>query len=337
VHPEDHRVVVRAMGTVIPAREIVLKSRVSGEVTSIHPGFTPGGFLEKGSEILRIESEDYTLALARKKSAVADAEYALKLEQGYQDVAKREWELLNTGKPVDERDAELALRKPHLEKAKADLKAALAELQQAELDLSRTSIDAPFNATVRTKTVDVGSQVSPQDPLAELVGTDEYWIQASIPTERLSWISIPRNPNETGSRVRVVYRDSYERAGIVIKLLADLETEGRMARVLIMVRDPLGLQARGKKQPPLLIGEYVRVEIEGRQLKGVYRIPRTALRDDARIWIAAGQGKLEIRTVQTLWRDAQTVLLREGLQPEERLIVSDLPTPVQGMPLQIVQ
>jgi hypothetical protein len=36
-----------------------------------------------------------------------------------------------------------------------------------------------------------------------------------------------------------------------------------------------------------------------------------------------------------LWRDAQTVLLTDGLQPAEQLIVSDLSKPVNGMQLQV--
>jgi hypothetical protein len=118
-------------------------------------------------------------------------------------------------------------------------------------------------------------------------------------------------------------------------LLGDLETEGRMARILVEVKDPLGLKAKGKYQLPLLIGEYVRIEIEGRELQNVYRIPRSALRDDANIWIASDDGKLEIRSVKTLWRDAQTVLLGEDLEPGSRLIVSNLAAPVNGMPVQI--
>ncbi|UCF91265.1 MAG: efflux RND transporter periplasmic adaptor subunit [Desulfobacterales bacterium] len=335
VVPEAHRVAVPAMGTAIPAREIILKSRVSGEIVTVHPEFTEGGFLTAGAEILGIDPQDYKLALTQKQRAVADAEYALKLEQGHQDVAKREWQLLNGNKSAKARDIELALRKPHLAKARADLAAAKADLDQARLNLARTTIRAPFNAIVRTKNVDRGSQVSVQDQLAELVGTDEYWIQASVPVDRLEWIKIPLRPGEAGAPVRIMYRNGYERTGTVIKLLGDLETAGRMARILIEVTDPLGLQAPPRKQPPLLIGEYVQLEITGRQLENVFRIPRPALRDNTRIWIADEEGKLAIRRVETLWRDAETVVLREGLRAGDRLILSDLPTPVDGMPVNI--
>ena len=114
VYPATHSVMIQAMGTVIPARELVLKSRVSGEVVATHPDFSQGGFLKKRTKILQIDDADYQLALAQNQSALVNARYALKLEQGRQEVAKREWGLLNGNKEAVEEDNELALRRPHL-------------------------------------------------------------------------------------------------------------------------------------------------------------------------------------------------------------------------------
>jgi RND family efflux transporter MFP subunit len=313
----------------------MLKSRVSGEIVDLHPEFTEGGFLKKGMNILKIDPLDYEIALAQKKSAVKDAEYALKLELGHQVVAKREWELLNGSQPVQDKEVELALRKPHLEKARADLEAAEADFKTAMLDLERTRIIAPFNAMVRSKSVEIGSQVTAQEPLAELVGTDAYRIQASIPIDRLGWIQIPDKVGGPGATARIIYGQGYERVGKVTRLMGDLATQGRMARVLIEVTDPLGLKDSLKDRKPLLIGDYVRVEIQGRKLDRVFQVPRAALRDNSKIWIVSDNQTLEIRTVYPVWRDADIVLLQDDLSPGERLIVSDLPAAVEGMPVQI--
>ncbi len=336
VHPRTERILVSAMGTVIPAHEIVLESRVAGEIVSIHPEFTVGGHLNKGSEVLQIDPQDYELALTLAKARVKDAESKLKVLKAEAAAAKDEWRVINRNRAgKNNKPSPLLIKEPQLTAAQAMLTAEKADVKKAQLDLARTKISAPFNAIVRKKHVDIGSQVSSQEQLAELVGTDVYWIQASMPVVRLNWIMIPRNSGEPGAKVRIFYRDGIELNGTVIKLLGELEAEGRMARVLIEVKDPLGLNLAEKKHPPLLIGEYVRMEIEGRQLKNVFRIPRTALRDNAQIWLLSNDGKLEIRTIETLWRDAQSVLLTDGLQPGEQLIVSDLSKPVDGMPLKV--
>ncbi len=331
--PDAHQVTVTAMGSVVPAREITLKARVSGEIQSIHAEFVEGGFIRAGEKVLKIDAEDYELAIARKESAVVNADYALKVEMGYQDVAQQEWSLLYPERTADASEAELALRQPHLAKAQSDLAAARAELEQARLNLSRTDIVAPFNAIVRSTHVNVGSQVSTQDALAQLVGTDEYWIQVSLPVERLTWIQIPRANGEIGAAVTVSYRGN-QRQGSVARLLSDLETEGRMARILVSVKDPLGLKSKAREgAAPMLIGEYVRVEIQGQRLTDVYRIPRSALRDNSTIWILADDDTLKIMPVETVWRDADHVLMNNGIVPGQRMIVSDLAAPVDGLPL----
>jgi RND family efflux transporter MFP subunit len=337
IQPGIHNVAVQAMGTVVPAKEIVLESRVSGEIVALHPQFAVGGFLEKGSEVLRIEPLDYELAVTLAEARVKDSESILKVAEEEAAAAVEEWRLLYSNKPENAEIPALVAKEPQLEAARAKLAAEKADLQKAKLDLARTRIKAPFNAIVRKKFVDIGSQVSGQEQLAELIGTDVYWIQASIPVDRLNWITIPRQSTETGSKVRIFHRNEYIHSGTVIKLLGDLEQEGRMARVIIEVRDPLGLRRKEKKQLPLLIGEYVRLEISGRQLDNVYRIPRTALRDSNRIWVASSEDTLKIRDVDILWRDSDTVLFRDGLQPGDRLIVSELPTPVDGMAVQIAR
>lgn len=335
VRPETHTVTVRVMGTVVPAKELTLKSRVTGEIVRMHPEFTEGGLLHKGEEILRIDGQDYRLIVAQKHSAVADARYALKLEMGRQEIARREWQLLNGDNPTPAEDAELALRKPHLEKAQSDLIAAEAELEAARLQLARTKIYAPFNAIVRSTSVQQGSQVTPQENIATLVNTDIYWIQASIPVDQLKWIDIPGREASIGSEVEVRYQNGAVRTGRVIKLLSDLEKQGRMARLVIQITDPLSLASPDAEAPAMLIGEYVQADIRGRQIPDAYRIPREALRERSRVWIVGTDDTLDIREVHVVWRDTQSVILKQGLTPDERVVVSDLATPVEGMAIDI--
>lgn len=320
----DETVVLHLTGTVIPAEEVLLRARVGGEIAETAPEFLEGGLFAKDAQILSIDPVDYELALATAKSALETARFNYKLELGRQDVAKREWELLKSN-DASEMEKELALRIPHLAASKAALESAEATAKKAQLDLERTDIRAPFNAVVLGANVNAGSQASQQDVLARLAGTDTYWVIVSIPVDRLEWLSIP------GSAAKVVSPSGAIREGRVIKLLGDLEEQGRMARLLLEVHDPLCLKPENKGKKPLLLGEYVRVEIDGRELKGVYSIPRKALHGNTQIWIATTDGKLDIREVDVLWRDARQVLIRDGLSADERLIVSDLTAPIQGM------
>jgi hypothetical protein len=188
---------------------------------------------------------------------------------------------------------------------------------------------------VLSKSIDIGSQVGTQEALAELVGTDTYWVQVSIPIERLDWIQIPRRTGEPGAPVQISYGQAHSVDGTVIRLLGDLESEGRMARLLIAVDDPLNRRPAKRQAPPLLLGEYVKAKIQGRVLDNVFTIPRTALRDANTIWLVKNDNRLEIRQVVPVWRDAQSVVLHDDLKAGDRLIVTDLPAPVNGMEVRI--
>lgn len=61
------RIYILGMGSVEPARSIDLTSRVSGQIIQVSPNFVPGGVFKEGEVILRIDPEDYELALKKKE------------------------------------------------------------------------------------------------------------------------------------------------------------------------------------------------------------------------------------------------------------------------------
>ncbi|WP_462325050.1 efflux RND transporter periplasmic adaptor subunit [Desulfoplanes sp.] len=330
------RVVIQAMGTVVPARQTALSPQVSGRIVQLASGFEPGGILPRGTRAVGIDPRDFELIVEQKKTALVQARASLALEQGRQDVAKKEWALLRGDQDRAPEDAALALRKPQLEQAQAEVQKACLDLEQAELDLARTSVTAPFNCLVLEKNVDLGAQVSTQTTIATLVGTDAFWVETSIPRDRLGWISIPMGGDGTGSTARIRSgMAQHARTGRIIRLLADIESQGRMARVVVRIDDPLLLNRPESSLLPLLLGEYVEVDIQGRSLDNVVAIPRDGLHGGNAVWIATAKNTLDIRPVDVAWRDAQEVYLADGVQPGERIILSDIAAPVQGMEVRL--
>lgn len=334
VERRSHVVTVRAMGTVVPERSVSLSARVSGEVVEVSPDFQPGGRFEAGQQVLRIDPTDYRLAVARAEADLAKAEADLSVELGQQSVARREYELLK--EDIKPEDAELVLRKPQLAMARAAVAVRRAALEEARLDLSRTSITSPFNAMVRTRQVNLGAQVGASTVLADLVGTDTYWVEVSVPVDQLNWIDIPGYNAEVGSTVRIYQRnwpDGRYRTGRVVRLRADVEPQGRMARLQVAVDDPLHLASDPQQRQGLLLDSYVRVEIRGRTAGDVVAITRTSLRDGSMVWVMNEQKQLVIRPVTIAWSDAETVLVETGLETGDRIVTSDIQAPVEGLTL----
>lgn len=332
---ETHQVLVKAMGTVMPSQSVDLAARISGEIVRIQPDLLPGGRFEKGEEILLIDPTDYELTVQQRRNDVAQAEYQLKIEMGKQSVARSEYQLL--GETIRQENEELVLREPQLKAATAAMEAARASLQQSQLDLSRTRLVAPFNALVQEKHVGLGSQVAAGSKLVTLIDTDQYWVEVSIPTDRLDWISIPGTNSRTGSAVRIMHLSGWGkgafRTGTVKSLMAGVDPQNRMARLLVEVQDPLCLQADNRGKPQLTINTFVHVEITGKTLAGAFRIPRSALHDGGKVWIMTEQHTLDIRPVEIAWDENEAVYVQNTLHDGDRLVTSSLAAPVQGMAL----
>jgi len=261
----------------------------------------------------------------------------LQLEQGSQLVALKEYELL--GESVSEEEKFLMLRQPQLESLRAALHAAQAKLEQARVNLNRTEIRAPFNAVISSRMANLGTRVTTGTDLATLVGTNAYWVEVSVPVSQLRWIDIPQSGAELGAPVKVYDQAAWgpgvSRAGRVARLSAALEEKGRMARLLVEVPDPKGLEKENAGKAGLLLNSYVRVEIEGRELTSTAAIGRNLLRDDDTVWIMDRENRLDIRPVDIVYRGDKEVYLTAGIETGERLITSHLPTPVQGMLLRL--
>lgn len=324
-------VIVKAFGRVKPAKEISLQSRVAGMVVSVHPNLVPGGMVAKGDVIAQLDDTDFILAVKQKKDTLAQASADLRLEEGSQNVAKQEWNLITSlTDDIDSSSEDIALRKPQLAKAQVKIQTAQTDVEKAELDLSRTTVKAPFSAIIREKYIDTGSQITTQTVIATLVGVDSFWVEITVPTNQLQWIMLPGG-HSPSSRVTVFSGENRFR-GKILKLLPDLEQEGLMARILIEISKPM---ASENSEAPLLINSFVSVEILGREVSDIYKIPRSALQDNKNVYVATQEETLHIQPVTVVWEDAEFAYVAEGLSETSRLIVSQLPAPIEAMPLKI--
>ncbi|MBN2333175.1 MAG: efflux RND transporter periplasmic adaptor subunit [Deltaproteobacteria bacterium] len=334
VMPENSHVVVKAQGRVVPAQEVSLEARVAGRVVALHPRLKPGGMIARGEVLVALDDTDYRLALRAQQDALARAQADLRIEEGNQMIALQEWETISrlTGE-MESANVDLALRKPQLAKAQANLESALTAVEKARVDLQRTVIKAPFNLIVSSKNVDLGSQVSLKSVIATLVGLDTFWAEISLPVEKLDWLDLPAAGRPGSSATLYVNGDISSYEGRIISLQPELDPDGLMARLLIAVDDPMGLKGQRK---PLFLGSFVRAEMVGRTVAGVYRIPRSALKENSRVLTADSDGRLRSRTVAVLWKDTDFVLISQGLDAGDRVIISNVPAPIEGMLLEII-
>ncbi len=321
---------LRVLGTVQPAQEIVLSPRVSGQVVEVSPQFIPGGRVSKGDLLLRIDPADFENALSIQESELEQVEASLKIEEGRQSLAAKELKLLEG--TIDDTNRELVLRAPQIASIRAEVNAAKAALERAKLDLARSSIFAPFDAQVISRSVNVGSQVSPSDELAQLVGIDEYWISAALPVRSLRWVQFPTS-DQPGSSVTLRNPDAWpvgtEKQARIARMIGTVDERTRLAQVLVTVADPLG---EATDTPPLILQSLIEVQIEGRAIENAVRLQRRYVREGDTVWVMK-EGQLQICETDVLFRDAEYAYIGEGLQSGDEVVITTLATVAEGVGL----
>jgi len=336
VERDTFRPKVVAMGTVQPSQDIVLSPRVSGEIISLPKSFTPGTIVKKGEKLLQIDPSDYQNTLKLRESDLRQAVSDLKIEMGRQNIAEKDYQLLN--QTLTEEQEALILRKPQLNAARSKVEAARASVEQAKLSLNRTTIKAPFDAQILTRNVNVGSQVAPGQDLGRLVGMDTYWIETTVPLNKVRWLKFPEGDNLQGSTVNVRNRSAWEedeyRSGQLLKLVGSLENRTRMARVLVSVPDPLARSPKLKDKPKLIIGAFVEVSIQAKPIPDAIRLSRDYIRKNETVWVME-KDSLRIRDVKIVFRDQQYAYISEGISEGDSVVTTNLATVVDGAPLRM--
>jgi len=331
-----HTVRIEAHGTVRAARDVMIRPQISGEVIVVADELLPGGRLRAGDPILQVDPRDYELAVSQRESDLAQAKADLAVELGNQTIARREYELL--GEELTGQERSLVLREPQLQVARATVAAAEAALGEAMLALERTRIDAPFDALVVDEFVDPGTRVTTQTDIARLVGTDTYWITLSVPLTDLRWVELPED-GRAGALVQLTqdaaWGSNRSRQGRVLQVLGDLSEQGRMARLLVAVDDPLALSPVNQGKPTLVLGAYLRAFIAGRSVPNSILVERKLLRDGDNVWIMTVDGTLEIRAVEIGYRGSEAVLVLSGIDAGERIVATDIAAAAPGMKLRL--
>ena len=197
--------------------------------------------------------------------------------------------------------------------------------------LQRHVLKAPFNAWVLEENVEVGQRLDPGFSAATLVGSDEYWVQVSLPVDQIQHIQLPTD-HQPGATAHVYTEmgDTKRLAakGHVTALRSDLEREGRMARLIVSIQPP-----ERKVEAPLLLGSYVKVEIAAGELEQCLAIQESALRADQSLWVADKEDTLQIRPAKIRWTLEDTIYVAPVLEEGDRLIISPLKSGIPGTAL----
>ena len=333
---ENVQLTVDVQGEASPRTEIDLVPQVGGKIVYVSPNFIEGGIFKSGETLVRIDPADSNVAVVRAQSAVAQAQQALDREKAEGDIARRDYEELGSGTPSD-----LALRIPQQKQAQAALDATLAELEGARLQLTRTSVRAPFAGRVRAKASDVGQFVSPGSRLGQIFSTDITEVKLALSDSDLARLNLPvafvakdRASAPDVQLSAIIGGQRREWSGKIMRTQSAYDTMTRALTAIVEVRDPYG---KGSADGvPLAPGLFVDATIVGKTLDNAVTFPRDGLRPGNEVYVVDDKGQAEIRTVSVLDTSAQRAVIRNGVGDGELVVLSPMEKSRVSMPLKVL-
>jgi RND family efflux transporter MFP subunit len=324
------RLSITVQGEARPRTQAALAAQVSGRIVAVDPAFAAGGAFRARQSLVRIDDADYRLAVIRARSQVAQAREGVAREEAEAQLARSDWEALGQGQKA----SPLALREPQLAQAKAALDAAQAQLRSAELDLERTHVRAPFDGRVRARKLNVGDFVGPGAIVGEVFATDVMEVRVPLTDGDLALLQTPVGFNASAQRrgpeahlSAQVGGQQRKWEGRLVRTEAAVDAQTRLVYGTVEVRDPFS----SRLGAPLAPGLFVTAHIDGAATETFAAAPRSALKRNEFIYVVTAENTIDVRTVRAAQTTGDEVYFRNGVKPGERVVVSHLPSPRQGM------
>lgn len=227
-------------------REAVLPAHVAGQV--VRMTVRENDVVRAGASIAAIDPTEYRLALREAEAGLADAQLRYReltlFDERIEDVATRA-----------ERDRAARVR--------SGLEAAQVRLERARLDLSRSTVRAPFDGRIASIVAQRGEWVDAGDPMMRVVDIDPIRVEVQVLDAEVRWLQ-----RGAAAAVEFAALPGETFAGQIASVNPLVDPELRTAKVIVVVPNP---DAR------VLPGMYARVRLRTRQFEDRLLVPRSAI------------------------------------------------------------
>ncbi len=216
-------------------------------------------------------------------------------------------------------------------------------LDRAQRDLDKTDIVTPFDLRVSKVHVERHQFVGTGQLLVSADDIGRAEIIAQVPVESFRRLlgtaanggpMTPANMAErfesVSAEVRLVSDPSQNWTGRLVRVESALDPQARSVPAVIAVNAPYA----GVNPPlrlPLVPNMYVEVILTGPENHAQVTLPDRAVHEGDIIYLRNDEGRLELRAVSVDWRQAGSVILKDGVAAGEEVILDDLIPAIPGI------
>ena len=302
--------------------EVQVRARVGGFVTSVE--FRDGAFVKAGDLLYVIDSRPFEAVAEQAEGQLADARAKAELGKRELDRALT----LNQTQAVA--DSIVDQRRQTLQAANAAISQAEGALKAAQLNIEFTHVLAPISGRVSRHLVSVGNLVQGSDSgatlLTSIVSLDPIYIYFDM--DEATYV---RNNRLYFEGKRPSSRDTPNPVQVTLTGETKPSHDGKMDfvdnRMDVSTGTLRGRAVIPNKDYSILPGQFGRVRLIGSSPYQALLIPDTAVATDQSrkiVFVVKDDDTVEARAVTLGPLDDGLRVIREGLKPEDRVIVDGL-------------
>ncbi len=233
-----------------------------------------------------------------------------------------------------------------IKETESSLLSAKSRMETAKIRLERCSVKAPFNGRIKSVSLEEGQYVSPGMSVITLANDSVLEIQVPLDSRDANkWLPFDDNSNNTSNawvkglknvacKVRWTESTSAEYWEGTLDRVVKFDEQTRTVTVAIRIEGAEALSINHGSLP-LIEGMFCSVEIPGKILENVYRIPRWAVSFENTVYVAI-DSKLKTVPVEIARSQGEEAYVSEGLQPGDRVIITRLIDPMENTKLIII-
>ncbi len=309
---EQYEIWVDFSGKTEAFKSVNVTSRVGGELKKIF--FEAGDNVKKGDLLFKIDDSQYKAILEQKMASLQKNKASLNLAIAN---VKRYKPLVEKGLAPREKLDELLANQKQLQ---AVVNADSATIKQAELDVEYTTIRATIDGQIGKSLVDVGNLVNVSSTtLAKIVDSEYLYVNFNPSSKEVSLIK--KYKSEDNPRVKVRLENSDDRIEVKGNIdFIDNNTNETTGTVFIRAKID-------NKENIIFPGTFVEIK-----LFITDKIPLIAVHPNTLgqnqlgsfVYIVDSENKIRIRQIESQYSNNDLVLIKDGLNEGDRVIVSNI-------------
>lgn len=312
---------ITAFGRSVSVQPVILNSEVSGIIMEGEIPFQPAQEFRKGDLLLRIDDRQIKLDINSTKSDFLNA-LAIVLPEIKVDFPKEYeiWQEYFNSCDFDHELSELpeaGNQKIKMFLSRFNVYKLYFTVRNLEIRLSKHYIYAPFDGSIVSTQLRVGSTAQNGTRLGEIINLEDLEVEVPVPAEDIRWINRKRPVVFTSTEIEGSWTGRIKRIGKTI------DTRTQTVQVYISVN-----QSRDRR---IYDGVFLKARIPGLDVENAMRVPRKALYNEQFVYLIE-DGKLDFREVEISRKETNSVLVTGGLQDGDTLVLEVLQGVAQGMP-----